>query len=394
MTDRDQDLPELPDDVQPEKPKELPELPDDVEVELAELPEDTVELPELPGDAVEVPKAVPATKPAPRPVQTKPAPVPAAKPAPKPVAKPAPKPVAKPAPKPVAKPAPAPVAKPEAAPASDASAESAAEPAASPKPAVVAKGGGSRRERMERDKEERKTKKKKGASWERWPGPGEKPSREMERAPTILRKAALVLLVGSFFPWGGVTPDWLGNLGEKLLVFVGLWVWHQSHLLRDNAKVSGFIGKLGAKSFLPLFVLAGLLALAGFLPIFSFASLTGEGASGNFGPFAEKGFMILAGLTVTHIYDYQHGGKFNPMFPIMFLAPGIAGIMALLKVFSADPIGIGQILGGLGAISVGGAGWMSAYTMYVAMKEAKAHGEAKRAAQAEARKAARAARKA
>ena len=107
------------------------------------------------------------------------------------------------------------------------------------------------------------------------------------------------------------------------------------------------------------------------------------------GPFAEKGFLILAGLTMTHIYDYEHGGQFNPMFPLMFLAPGIAGVLSLVKVFSVDSIGIGQILGGIGSIAVAAAGWMAAYTMYVALKEAKTHGDAKKAAQLEARKVAR-----
>jgi len=265
---------------------------------------------------------------------------------------------------------------------------------APPAPAVprpAPRSGGGRSSRGERQRPQ--PKKKNTQRWERWTGEGEKPKREMEAAPKVLRKAALGLFIGSLLPWGGLTPDWGGNIVEKLLVIFGLYVWHQTHLLRDGAKVPGFIGKLGAKNFVALFVLAGACVLIGFAPVLSMASLGGENASEHFGPFAEKGLLILAGLSMTHIYDYEHGGRFNPMYPLMFLAPGIAGLMALLKVFSAPQIGLGQMVGGLGAVAVGVAGWMAAYTMYVALKEAKSHGDAKKAAQLEARKAARKARR-
>jgi hypothetical protein len=293
-------------------------------------------------------------------------------------AAPAPEPATAPEPKP------APAPRPSATPMAAEPAKAGAAPVPPPAPA-----GRARRARSAGEEEARPRPKK--SNWERWPGPGEKPSRDMEQAPTILRKAALGLMVGCLLPWGGVTEAWIGNAGEKLLVIGGLFLWHQAHLLRDGAKVSGITASLGKSSFAPLFALAGLLGLLGFLPVLSW-SVTFSDLANNSGPFAEKGFLILAGLTWTHIYDYEHGGKFNPMFPLMFLAPAIAGLMALLKVFSGD-IGIGAILGGLGAVPVSGAGWMAAYTMYVALKEAKAHGEAKRAQQAEARKAARAARR-
>lgn len=391
----DTELVELPVDAElaelPQEVVELEELPETV-VELDELPEEVVELAELPGEAAPVVAPVPATKPAPRPV-AKPAP----KPAPKPVATPAPKiePRAAgaapevPGQNVAPRPAPAPVASAVAQPGAPLKA-GAPQKAVPAQPGAVKASTGSRRERMERDKEERKAKPKLKA-WDRWAGPGEKPRREMEKAPALLRKASYGLYIGCLLPWGGVTESWHFNLVEKLLLLAGLYVWHQSHMLRDGAKVPGFIAKLGAKQFLPLFVTAGVLALLGFLPILSSGSLFVDGKvdPSAFGPFAEKGFLLLAGLSITHIYDYQHGGRFNPLFPLMFLAPGIAGVMALLKVFSKDPIGVGDMVGGLGAVLVGVAGWMSAYTMYVAMKEAKAHGDAKKAAQAEARKAAR-----
>ncbi|MFT7668211.1 MAG: hypothetical protein ACI8X5_000900 [Planctomycetota bacterium] len=366
---------------------EIMELPDDVElVELAELPDD---IEELPGDVEATPAPKSAAMPAPKPM-------PAAKPMPavKPVAKVAPKPAAKAVAKPAPKPAAIPVKEPKpvvaaAAIETPAKSESASAPAPVAAPVKSADGGGSRRERQERNKESH-TPKKKGDHWARWTHSSPKPKREMEKAPSILRKAALGLVVGCLLPWGGVTPDWIGNVAEKLMVLGGLYVWHQAHLLRDGIKVPGFIEKLGAKSFKPLMILAAVLILVGFAPILSFGSLAGEDMKQNFGPFAEKGFLILAGLTMTHIYDYEVGGKFNPLFPIVFLAPGLAGVIALVKVFSADPIGAGQILGGVGAVLVGIAGWMAAYTMYVAMKEAVAHGDAKKKLQAEARKEARA----
>lgn len=347
MTDRDPEPLEF-DELEP-----LPE-----EAELAELPDDVLEVAELePLPAEEAPAAAPE-------------PAPASTPEPAPAPKPAPAP------------RPSPVAQ------ASAPAKAAAAPV--PPPAVKPAEGGARRSRSKAESEEARPKPKQ-KTWERWPGPGAKPGREMEQAPTILRKAALILLFGCLLPWGGVTEAWIGNLAEKLLVLGGLFVWHQAHLLRDGGKVQGFIASLGKTSFAPLFAVAGLLTVVGFLPVLSW-EVTFSDLAANSGPFAEKGFLILAGLTTTHIYDYEHGGKFNPMFPLMFLAPAIAGLMALLKVFGGD-VGIGQILGGLGAVPVSGAGWMAAYTMYVALKEAKAHGEAKRAQQAEARKAARAARR-
>jgi hypothetical protein len=354
MTDRDPQLPLEFDDLEPLPPgSELPELPE--EAVLEELPEPDAEPPPAPRPAPVTPR-VPATPIAARPATPS---VPGQTVAPSP--------------------APAPQASPVAV-------------AGAPlKPGAVSASTGSRRERMEKDREERKSRTKID-HWVRWTGAGEKPRREMEKAPALLRKAAWGLYLGCLLPWGGVTADWGGNVVEKLLVLAGLYVWHQAHLLRDGVKVPGFIAKLGAEKFLPLFVLAGLLALVGFLPILSSGSLFLEGGGVNvsgFGAFAEKGFLLLAGLTLTHIYDYQHGGRFNPLYPIMFLAPGIAGLMALMKVFSADPLGPGHLAGGLGAVLVGIAGWMSAYTMYVAMKEAKAHGDAKKAAQVEARKTAR-----
>ncbi len=277
-----------------------------------------------------------------------------------------------------------------AAPAVAAPVAAAASPGVNPEGPVVKPGGiksssagGSRRERMEKEREARKARPKKH-SWERWAGPGEKPKRDMEKAPLLLRKAAWWLIIGCLFPWGGVGAAWMWVVVEKLLIAAGLYTWHQAHLYRDGAKSAGFVQKLGAKSFKPLFAVVIVLILVGFAPIVSWGDHTA---------FAEKGFLILAGLTFTHIYDYEHGGRFNPMFPLMFLAPGLGGLFALVKIFGeSESIAIQEILAGLGAALVAVAGWMAAYTMYVALKEAKAHGDRKKAEALEARKAARAAR--
>lgn len=329
-----------------------------------------------------------------------PAPAPAPAPAPTKSARAEPT-AAQPAVAPEPKPAPAPPASPT--PQAAAPLKSGATTSNRPPAGAVKASSGSRRERMEKDREARKTKKK-APTWQRWEGEGEKPKREMEQAPLLLRKAAFWLIIGCILPWGGVPYVtsgegdsavtellWWQTLVEKMLVAGGLYVWHQAHLLRDGAKVPGFITSLGKTSFAPLFVMAGVLALLGFAPLLTSASLSGDFLD-NSGPFAEKGFLILAGLTLTHIYDYEHGGRFNPMLPIMFMAPAIAGIFALLRVMSRD-MDIGVILGAAGGVLVTLAGSMAAYTMYVAMKEAKAHGEAKKAAMAEARKAARAAKR-
>jgi hypothetical protein len=105
--------------------------------------------------------------------------------------------------------------------------------------------------------------------------------------------------------------------------------------------------------------------------------------------------MILAMATTSHIYGYEHGGKFNPIFPLMFLGPAVAGVMQFLSignVASSDHSGVGY-LGLLGSGICAAGGIMAMNIMRKAMKEAKEQGEKKAAIIREKRKADREAKR-
>ena len=96
--------------------------------------------------------------------------------------------------------------------------------------------------------------------------------------------------------------------------------------------------------------------------------------AGNTFPFRavmEMSTLFLAVATLAHVLAYEYGGKFNPIFPLMFLGPAVAGVLQALGAFGLMgkhplvPLGI------IGSLIVAGGGFMAMYTMYVAMKEAK-----------------------
>ena len=60
---------------------------------------------------------------------------------------------------------------------------------------------------------------------------------------------------------------------------------------------------------------------------------------------------------------------------------GLAGLLNLAVAFGLDIDGLSRALLILGSLGVAGAGAFGCYTMFLAMKEAKAHGEAKKRAQ-------------
>lgn len=215
--------------------------------------------------------------------------------------------------------------------------------------------------------------------------------RELERAPLLLRKASLVLLAGSVVPWGDAAVAdlstgrlWGGTIAEKLICFLAVWVFHQSHVAKHGGKAHPLVASLAKGSAIVPMALSGVLAIVGLLPL-----VTGEWSL--FTTYSEKAFLLLGGFTFVHIYDYEHGGKFNPIFPLLFLAPAIGGFFAIFRVIPDGGPGIAALL--LGTLPVTAAGAMAMYTMYVALKQAKIEGDRKRQAQIEARKAARAARR-
>lgn len=219
-----------------------------------------------------------------------------------------------------------------------------------------------------------------------------KGKRELDRAPLELRKASIVLLAGSALPWADPSNLAVGPLLEKLLCYLAVWILYQAHVHKHGGKASGFVASLAKSNAMVPMIVAGLVALVGLAPV---ASAGHSGGLQIFAALTEKAFLLLGGYTFVHIYDYEHGGKFNPIFPLLFLAPAIGGVASIFtKVIPQFGERAGAAaLGAVGAALVALGGLIACHTMWVAMKEAKAHGEAKRAAAQEARRSARESRK-
>lgn len=196
------------------------------------------------------------------------------------------------------------------------------------------------------------------------PGPGQ--LRELEQAPLHLRKAALVVAVFSLIPWNGQGATIGLSLAAKAVVLAAVYVWWASVALAagEEKKVPGFLAALG-KNPKVLWGLAAVIAIVGLGPWID---------GGNaFRGAAEKGMMGWAAATWVHIYSYERGGKFNPLFPLMFFAPAIGGVLAAIGRFRAS-----DWLALVGAAGVAIGGFLAVYTIVEAMKQAKAHGDAKR----------------
>ncbi len=208
--------------------------------------------------------------------------------------------------------------------------------------------------------------------------------RELDRAPILLRKAALLLLAASLIPWGDaqnlevVTTGtlWAGTIAEKAILYAAVWIFLQSHVLKYGGQVPGALASLKPKG---LMILAGVVSLVGMFPL-----VTGEVL---FPTLSEKALLLLAGFTYVHIFDYEHGGKFNPIFPLLFLTPALGGLLAIFRVMADGPPGLAALL--LGTLPVTISGFLAMYTMFVALKQAKLEGDQKKEAALAARKAAR-----
>ncbi|HVS17048.1 MAG TPA: hypothetical protein VMT18_00510 [Planctomycetota bacterium] len=201
--------------------------------------------------------------------------------------------------------------------------------------------------------------------------------RELEAAPLMLRKASLILAVAALLPWlkpGGFAVDVL--IG-KAVVLLGALVCYWGVLAAHGDKAPGFIAAL-AKSNARLPGWIGLAILVGgfCVPPYDFAAIV------------ERGTLLVGALVWLQVLAYEKGGKFNPVGGMVIPLIGIAGLGRIATIFKEfDAL---ALLGSLGVVAAGG---MAGYTMVVAMKEAKAHGEAKKKAALEERKRARAAQK-
>lgn len=225
--------------------------------------------------------------------------------------------------------------------------------------------------------------------------PGEK--RELERAPQLLRGASKILIAGAVLPFfTALRPEfgaWLELYGGKALAAIACWVLYQGYMATHGGKPVEFIGKLAAANkFVPM-ILAALIAVGSLVPAFQ------AGAIGPIG--GEIATLILGGATLVHIWGYEHGGKFNPIFPLMFLGPGLAGLLNVFGAMAMFGDNAGRAaLGLIGSVTVAAGGLYAMYVMYQSIMEAKVEGERKkeemrlyRKAQREAQKAARGGKK-
>ena len=247
--------------------------------------------------------------------------------------------------------------------------------------------------------------------------------RKLEAAPLMLGKAAWVLVAGSALPWYGHGGSWVTWGAAKAVVLLGCFLFYASVVARTEDKVPAGLGGLGkprwgpefgakAKSPkdqvlalvpTPLHLLAWIVTAVGFLlPLYDPAGApvdVGAGATEPSGfsalkALVEVGSMLLGAGTLVHIFAYKKGGHFNPLFPFLFLGPALAGVLVFVQTVLGGEIFEGrkpiQLLGSLLSAS---AGAVAVYTVGVAMAQAKKEGDAKKKAAAEARKAARAARR-
>ncbi|MDG1491935.1 MAG: hypothetical protein P8R43_08585, partial [Planctomycetota bacterium] len=211
---------------------------------------------------------------------------------------------------------------------------------------------------------------------------GEPPKRELEQAPLLLRKASVVLMCGAALPWmtaimtKGNMP-WASWFGSWALTFVAGWLLLDGAKARFGAKSSG-IGKALVKAHalapvgaaMILFVTAIVICLStgvyfnkgefiGFV-----APTDAELAYSNeYLPAAlEFGTLFLALATFAHLTAYEYGGKFNPLFPLLFLGPAVAGVLKALDAASqVSELGVLGALGLIGSVGVATGGIMAMY---------------------------------
>ncbi|MEM1449323.1 MAG: hypothetical protein AAF957_02940 [Planctomycetota bacterium] len=242
---------------------------------------------------------------------------------------------------------------------------------------------------------------------------GEPPKRELEQAPLLLRKASVILMAGAVLPWmtsistKGNMPFAMWLAGVVLTGLAG-WVLFDAANARAGAKANGISKKLveahpmaAAGASLVLFIGAVACAFSAgayFTPtgdFLGFAPPAGDEAFRNtysIRAVLEHGTLYLALATFAHIHSYEYGAKFNPIFPLMFFGPAVAGALHVLTaVADLGEYGL-ALVGIVGSIVVAAGGIMAVYTMYVTMKVAKEEGDRKKAEARERKRAERSAR--
>ena len=234
--------------------------------------------------------------------------------------------------------------------------------------------------------------------------------RELEKSPSLLRGAAAALIVASLIPWVGHGGGVMTLVVAKLVAALGCFFFYAAVVSRTKdpvpaglggltktrwgkayaEKPHGFVDTLTHALPTPLHVLALLTVIASLViamldPVIASRAAEGLQPASGGRAAAEVGLLLIGGLTLVHIYAYQRGGHFSPLYPFMFLAPIILGVPVLIATLGGEA----NVLALAGAGLSIGAGVYAVYTIIVAMMEAKKEGDAKKAAAAEARRASR-----
>ncbi len=241
--------------------------------------------------------------------------------------------------------------------------------------------------------------------------------RELEQAPLMLRKASWILVIGALFPFftalryaaaaineaGGLTMgfDWKTWTIVKLLVVAGGWVAYECSMVRHGDKPKSALAGLANAHAKAGIGVASLLWIGAIVYLYMVSDVYVEISAGvtdkvfRVGMVAEVLTLMLGMYAIEHIHGYEHGGKFNPLVPLLMLGPGIAGILNLLSSIAAfrNPHSVLGSIGLIGSVIVAAGGIFAIKIMIDSMKEAKVQGEIKKAAMREARKAERAAKR-
>lgn len=245
--------------------------------------------------------------------------------------------------------------------------------------------------------------------------------RELETAPLLLQKASRLLIVGALFPFytgvqyasqaafpvGDTTQgfDWATWGVAKLMVLLGGRIAIECAAVRGGKAKSPLAGLAKAHDMAGSLVALVLFIAAG-VWVFQSSGVNVQRVTGDvsevfhLAAIAEIGVLALGLYTLAHIIGYIGGGKFNPIFPLMFLGPAIAGLLnlvAAINVFGNPYVGLG-VLGLIGSVIVGAAGCYAMFIMWKSIQEAQEHGKRRqeeiRAARKAEREAARARREA
>ena len=199
---------------------------------------------------------------------------------------------------------------------------------------------------------------------------------EIEKAPMMIQKAALGLLVASLLPWFVPEGFDVMRIGAKAIVLFGAWFAYCG-VEHAHGKKTALDG-LGKAHKLALPIAALVIMLAGVV--------VGALSSAALGGVVEAVTVMVAAMAWCQVHGYSLGGKFNPSWAMVIPLMGLGALVNAPFVLMSDAFdGAAKGLVALGSLGVLGAGGFAGYTLFLAIKEAKAHGEAKKRAQAEAR---------